>query len=166
MECCGLTSQSLDSKHSVTTNLMDQYVSNYIYSFHLPIRIFSANETVSCDDLLYKLHPILFGPPTFGHTEDSCHAFWDAIIKWPLQIFCPRMDFDRNTNRGTSTGNDPTLAEMCSNKQCIPEYRVLNRQNGIIVDISSKFVTKKYGYSIPRLNRYDDSISCSYSCRI
>ncbi|CAG8587668.1 5869_t:CDS:2 [Ambispora leptoticha] len=42
-------------------------------------------------------------PPEFGSTEDSFHAFWDALIFKPIKTACPTGIFKRNSNRHTST---------------------------------------------------------------
>src|SRR5581483_8939064 len=43
-------------------------------------------------------------PPKTGTTEDSFHAFWDALIVKPIVIGCPDGVYNRNTSRHTSTG--------------------------------------------------------------
>jgi len=43
-------------------------------------------------------------PPSTGTTEDSFHAFWDALIVKPLIIGCPNGIYNRNTSRHITTG--------------------------------------------------------------
>lgn len=68
-------------------------------------RIFVAHDEISCEELYESLIATLFKPPTYNTTEDSFHGFWDAIIKKPLELFHPEIEFDRNTSKGASTGN-------------------------------------------------------------
>ncbi|CAI2197008.1 19462_t:CDS:2 [Funneliformis geosporum] len=42
-------------------------------------------------------------PPLIGTTEDSFHAFWDALIIKPIKIGCPKGVHNRNTSHHTST---------------------------------------------------------------
>lgn len=46
----------------------------------------------------------IVSPPLTGTTEDSFHAFWDALIVKPVVIGCPDGVYNRNTSRHTSTG--------------------------------------------------------------
>ncbi|CAG8724111.1 11588_t:CDS:2, partial [Funneliformis mosseae] len=43
-------------------------------------------------------------PPVTGTTEDSYHAFWDALIIKPMLIGCPEAVYNRNTSKYKSTG--------------------------------------------------------------
>jgi len=71
---------------------------------------FILNAEAECTSLYSRLLGQLIYPPSYGNTEDSYHFLWDSIIKNTIETFGMHsfsmsiLEFDRNTNKRTSTG--------------------------------------------------------------
>ncbi|CAG8803119.1 16166_t:CDS:2, partial [Racocetra fulgida] len=78
---------------------------------------FILSTEAECTFLFAKLLGQLIYPPSYGKTEDSYHYLWDCIIKNTLELFgmhsasLPTLEFDRNTNKRTSTGEEKSREE-------------------------------------------------------
>ena len=72
---------------------------------------FTQNAEEECTSLFSRLLGHLIYPPSYGKTESSYHELWDCIIKDTIEIFgkqstcLPTLEFVRNTNKRTTTGN-------------------------------------------------------------
>ncbi|RIB19230.1 hypothetical protein C2G38_2036206 [Gigaspora rosea] len=70
---------------------------------------FILSTEADCTSLYSRLLGQLIYPPSYGNTEDSYYDLWDSIIKNTLELFgmhsasLPTLQFDRNTNKRTST---------------------------------------------------------------
>ncbi|CAG8775912.1 9525_t:CDS:2 [Dentiscutata erythropus] len=83
---------------------------------------FILSTEADCTSLYSRLLGQLIYPPSYGNTEDSYHDLWDSIIKNTLELFgmhsasLPTLQFDRNTNKRTSTGrNRPDMVVLVKN---------------------------------------------------
>ncbi|CAG8757439.1 12880_t:CDS:2, partial [Ambispora leptoticha] len=83
---------------------------------------FILSTEVDCTFLYSRLIGQLIYPPSYGITEDSYHDLWDSIIKNTIEMFgmhsasLPTLEFDRNTNKRTSTGrNRPDMVVLVRN---------------------------------------------------
>ncbi|CAG8759009.1 10739_t:CDS:2, partial [Dentiscutata heterogama] len=88
----------------------------------------------------------LIYPPSYGKTEDSYHDLWDSIIKNTLELFgmhstsLPTLEFDRNTNKRTSTGrNRPDMVVLVRN---VCPFRGEEKSREEAGDPSSELVDK------------------------
>ncbi|CAJ0640689.1 13180_t:CDS:2 [Entrophospora sp. SA101] len=93
--------------------------------------LFNSIPTVDLLSGIISLHKT-------GETEDSYHSFWDDVIKKSFEIFginLKSMEFDCNTNNNTCSGRLlPMILDLCP-KRDNPEFQVLNRLNGNVVEI-------------------------------
>ncbi|CAG8617308.1 7562_t:CDS:2, partial [Dentiscutata heterogama] len=78
---------------------------------------FVLSTEVECTLLYSRLIGQLIYPPSYGKTEDSYHDLWDSIIKNTIEMFgkhnasLPMLEFDRNTSKRTSTGEEKSREE-------------------------------------------------------
>ncbi|CAI2198079.1 3584_t:CDS:2, partial [Funneliformis geosporum] len=85
-------------------------------------------------------------PPLIGTTENSFHAFWDALIIKPIKIGCPKGVHNRNTSHHTSTNQfRPDLSYLVFGA-CLArgEEKVPENHDDPAVELTSK-LTWTYG---------------------